>query len=286
MSNNNRFFQILTEFWVWRLHKKLPWEISSLCKSGNINAYAEDYFDENTNTIKIRLYTNTIGTQGSVQVTGGQIQNVLQFEEIVTNTSDTTTQFTITATGNKVRFAWTSGTKPPLNNVFPGYYVNIYGTEFNINNRGSFFLTNVVNSSLTDSSGYFEYTSDTSFTQVVNLSSSNSVLFFNPVKDRVYQQPVFGAITEIQPNSSTVYMPATADVLSRSPLTGGSFLTDEIFILNHSTGTFLDNETIVGQTSGASGYVITTNNLSTSVSMLTNTNFTNGEALYGEEKSN
>lgn len=265
--------------------QEVAMEISSLCESGNINAYAEDYFDEHTNTTKIRLYSNTVGSQGSMQVIGGQIQNALQFESPITNTQDTTTQFTITANGNLVKYAWTSGTKPPLSSLLPGYYVNIYGTDFNSINRGSYFIKDVVNSSLTDGSGYFTYESNYSYTQVVNLTSSNSILYFDPVKERVYQQSTFATVSQIQPNSSTVYIPATTDLLHRDPTTGGSFLTDNIFILDHTTGTFLDNETIVGQTSGASGYVLAGTNASTSVSMLTNTNFTTNEVLYGEESA-
>lgn len=263
--------------------QEIAMEISSLCESGNINAYAEDFFDENTNTMKVRFYSETKGPPGSMQVTGGRVQNILQFDTPITNTSDNTTQFTVSATGTLVTYAWTGGTKPPLSYIIPGYYVNIYGTEFNSNNQGSFVLTSVVNSSLTDGSGYFQYKNDVSFNQAVTLSNASSVQFFNPVKKRVMDQPIFATISQIKPNSSTVYMPASTDILDRDPLTGGSFLTDKTYTVNHSSGSFLPNETIVGSVSSASGWIISNNSLSSSISLITNNTFTANELITGEQ---
>jgi len=266
--------------------QELAMELTSLCEAGNINAFFEDYFDETTNTIKVRLYSQTLGPSGSIQITGGQVQNYLQFNSAITNTQDNSTQYTITVSGDTVKWAWTAGTKPPLSGLIPGYsYVNIYGTEINALNRGSFPITAAVNSSLTDSSGYFQYISTMSFAQTVTLSSSKSVQFFNPVKERVMDQKSFATISQIKPNSSTVYLPASTDMLERTPTTGGSFLTDNIYTLNHTSGTFLPNESIVGSVSLASGWVISGSNLSTSISLITNTTFTTNELITGQESN-
>lgn len=266
--------------------QELAMELTSLCEAGNINAYLEDYYDEVTNTTKVRLYSQTLGPSGSIQVTGGQVQNYLQFNSAITNTQDATTQYTITSTGDTVKFAWTGGTKPPLSGLVPNYsYVNIYGTEFNTLNRGTFPITVAVNSSLTDSSGYFQFINTVSFAQTVTLSSSKSVQFFNPVKERVMDQQSFATISQIKPNSSTVYLPASTDMLERTPTTGGSFLTDNIYTLNHTSGSFLPNESIVGAVSKASGWVISGSNLSTSVSLITNNTFTVNELITGQESN-
>ena len=263
--------------------QEVAMEISSLCESGNINAYAEDFFDEGTNTTKIRLFSQTAGPSGSMQVSGGQAQNYLQFNTAITNTSDTTTQYTISGTGNIVTWEWTGGTKPPLSGLIPGYYVNIYGTEFNSLNNGSFTITNVVNSSLTDGSGFFQYKSDLFYNQSVTQTSLTSVLFYNPVKERIMDQLSFATISQIAPNSSTVYMPASTDMLDRAPTTGGSFLTDTIYTINHSSGSFIENESIIGTTSLASGFILSSSSLSCTVELITNQTFTAGEIITGQQ---
>lgn len=255
--------------------------ISEQCATNGYNAYADVYLNPLTNLNEVILYTNTLGTQGSVQVVGGSAQNILQFPNVVTNTQTTNTQYTITVNGTTVHWAWTSGTKPPLNSIQSGYYVNIYGTEFNSANQGTFTLTNVANSNLTDGSGFFEYQSPVSFGQTVTLQSVTSVLFFNPIKNRVFDQNTFASVVETIPGETDVYMPAATTLLFSNPNTGSSFITDTLYYLQYSNTSFTSGETILGLTSFACGYSTSTSNNSMTVSMISNTKFVAGELIYG-----
>lgn len=262
--------------------------ISQKLKEKNSSAFALAYFDASGQTERVRLFTNTLGSAGSVRITGGSANNSLQFNTLITTTESVTTELTIQnytssvtrLSGITTRFTWTGGQNPGFEAVQEGDYVNVSGAQFNTNNQGSFTITNVVNGSISFS--YFEINNANSVTQTLTISNVDNITFFRPTKQTVFNEQQYAALIEGVPGQSLVFIPATTSVIERTPDTGGAYISEVYYTLSHSSGTFTSGETIIGATSNASG--ILSSQTASTVSILGNVqgSFTAGEILLGE----
>ncbi len=263
--------------------------ISQKLKEKNSTAFALAYFDASGQTERVRLFTNTLGSAGSVRITGGTANNSLQFDSLITTTESITTEFKIEnytssvthLSGITTRFTWTGGQSPGLSAVKLGDYVNVSGNQFNTYNQGSFTITNVVNGSISFS--YFEINNANSVTQTLTVSNIDNITFFRPLKKTVFNEQQYAALIEGVPGESLVFIPATTSVIERTPTEGGAYISEIYYTMNHSSGTFTSGETVIGSSSNASG--ILSSQTTSTVSILGNVqgSFITGETLLGEQ---
>lgn len=182
------------------------------------NAYAVSVLDIEDNVNRVRIYSPSLGLSGSVQVLGGRAQNALLFNDLVdvylnVNPLPTWT-ITYTPATNVLRYSATGATAVDLRNLHTGDYVNIFGTEFNAADQGSF---TIINSGFTaPNTHFFEVVNVVGVAGSVLQLNQKSMLFFRPVKRTIHEQGIRAAYVSQAAGSATVVIPATSLAVQRT----------------------------------------------------------------------
>lgn len=190
---------------------------------------AEDYYDHVAKADLVKIFSNSIGSRGSIELVGGLANTVLQFNGFIAGAGASTgTQWTITKVGQTVKAQWTGGTNPALNLVQAGDVVMLLLN----NNTGSFIVEDV---SLSTNTITYEnlFATPGTYTE----AAPYQVSFFRPVRNVVYNNPSRAVVWEITPGEAIVEMPATPPVVKRN-LIGSAHLNGAI-----STMTARDSDT-------------------------------------------
>lgn len=229
--------------------------ISEKLKDLKSSAYAVSFYDINSNFKKVRIMSGTRGPRSVVRVLGGKANNVLKFSTLLRTTQTTGTQFTITnPVDNTYRFTWTAGPNPNLGIVRVNDYANIFGINFNPQNKGTYTITQVVNGSVMNA--YFEVFNLVGFPEVVNLTTASDLYFFRPTKRTVLSNQQYATLFEVTPKELDIIVPVSTTIIERTPETGGAYITEEFYTLTHVAGTFAIGQTVYGSVSLATGIVI------------------------------
>lgn len=158
----------------------------------------------------VRIFTETVGSKGSIEVTGGRANIALEFVGSLQNSgSGATTQWIITKVGSTTTFQWVGGDSPGLNFVQAGDNVIIDIQD----NSGTFEVTEV---DISNNSFSFEnlFSTPTSFDH--GLTPNSYVRFIRPVKSIVWNRNNRAAVWEVSPGEVIVEIPATPPVVRRN----------------------------------------------------------------------
>lgn len=169
-------------------------------------------FDDRIKKLKfIRLFSNTIGAKGSIQITGGRADMAFQFTGFKSNSgSGSNTTWTVTKIGDTTTFQHTGGVSPGLDNIVVGDVVisSVPGNE------GSFVITGVdLNSSkfsftnLFATPGTYDHSA---------LDPTDLIRFISPDKMVIWTNSSRSLVWEVTPGEIIVEMPATPPVVKRS----------------------------------------------------------------------
>lgn len=189
-------------------------KITRIFELNNINAYAKPVLDVNSQKNFIRIYSGALGIRGVINVSGGKAQNILNFPTKLNTTQDATTQWQVTRSAtDKTRFTYNGGTNPTLNLVRVNDYVNIFGNTFNINNRGTFTITDVTDT-------YFEIVNIKGVSQSVTQSSISDILFFRPTIFTINSKQRISIVSSTDYNQVEITLPATTQIVERKEGTG------------------------------------------------------------------
>ncbi len=196
---------------------------------------------EDGSDFRVTLISPTDGPSSSVQVLGGSAQNALKFDEIRPTGGDATTQWTLTQeTGGNIRATWSGGADPSLGRVRVGDYTTIYGTAFDLVNRGSFSIVKVQGGTVNNA--YIEYenpngistgtctgglggetnptTCDTNGgtwnVGGIAQGTAEAILFFNPKVRTLISNDRYAAAFQTSPRTLEIFMPATTKVVRRN----------------------------------------------------------------------
>lgn len=170
------------------------------------------------------LLSNTTGPASSIKVIGGKAQNKLKFDKIRATTGLSSTQWTLTQeSGGVIRATWTGGANPSIGRVRKDDYVNIYGTAFNLVNRGTFTVTDVQGGLIGDA--YVEFQNVNGIPEVVVQGNDEAMLFFNPYRATLSSKETFAAAYQTESRLLEVYIPATTKVVRRERI-GSAHLHD------------------------------------------------------------
>lgn len=170
--------------------------------------YATAYYDSITKNTFIRMFTNTVGSKGSLRITGGRANVALRFNGFIDaagNGADT--EWTVTKIGDQVTFTHTAGTSPGIDQLQEDdiIIIDLAG------NQGSFSITSVdlVNNALT-------FTNLFATAGVYTETNADQVKFIRPQKFVAYLNPRRAMTWETSPGEITIEMPTSPPVVKRS----------------------------------------------------------------------
>lgn len=181
-------------------------------------SYAVPYFDNITKNTFVRMFTNTIGSKGSLQVVGGLANVVLQFNGFNMNAGNgANTQWTVSKVGQTVTFAYTGGNSPNLSQIQVGDVVTINLPD----NIGSFAITNINLAANT-----LTFVNLFATPGIYTETDVSQVKFFTPNKYVAYTNNQRAMTWEVREDQIVVEMPTSPPVVQRS-LIGSIHLNGE-----------------------------------------------------------
>lgn len=170
--------------------------------------YATAYYDSITKNTFIRMFTNTVGSKGSLRILGGRANTALRFNGFISDAGNgINTQWTVTKIGDEATFTNTGGADPGVDKLQEG---DIVISDL-VGNQGSFVITSV---DLVTSS--FKFTNLFATPGVFTQTSSDDVKFVRPQKFVAYLNPRRAMTWETSPGEITVEMPTSPPVVKRS----------------------------------------------------------------------
>jgi len=182
-------------------------------------SFAISFDDSLTKRTFIKLFSDTIGAKGSIEITGGRANVGLRFEGFITDAGNgINTEWTVTKVGDLVKFQHTAGDSPDIRFLQADDIIisNI------ANNEGSFVIETV---DITNDAIFFRNLFGTPgvFTQ----TSSTDTKYLRPFKAVIYTKDRRAIVWETVSGKITVEMPASPPVVRRS-LIGSAHINGEI----------------------------------------------------------
>jgi hypothetical protein len=193
--------------------------ITRACRTAGSLAYAAPTVDPQTGIAAVTIFSGALGLSSSIRVLGGKAQNVLQFADLLdiyTGVSSPTWNITVDAARGVMRFTTTSSAVN-LSLLQENDYVNIYGTEFDAANRGSFTVTSV---SVTYPAGvltqWFEVVIRDAVQQLGLVQTAQAdLLYFRSTRKTIHATSERAVIVSVPGNEADVILPATSQAVSR-----------------------------------------------------------------------
>lgn len=171
-------------------------------------SYATNYNDSITKNSYVRIFTNTIGSKGSIRLLGGRANSILQLNGFIyTAGNGSNTQWTVSKVGDIATFQYVGGASPNIDQLQSGdvFISNLSG------NVGSFPIISIdlVNNLFTIQN---LFATPGTFTQINSLQAK----FFRPKKYVAYTSDRRAITWEVSPNEIIVEMPTSPPVVRRS----------------------------------------------------------------------
>lgn len=171
-------------------------------------SYATADYDSITKNTFIKLFTKTIGSKGSIRITGGRANTSFRFNGFIdTAGNGADTQWTISKVGDLVTYEHTAGTSPGIDTLQEGDIIIIDLP----NNEGSFVLEQII---VSENKILFKnlFATPGVYTQ----TSSNDVKFVRPEKFVAYTGNRRAITWETKSGEIIVEMPTSPPVVKRS----------------------------------------------------------------------
>jgi len=200
-------------------------------------SYATNYYDSITKKNFIRIFTKTVGSKGSLEITGGRANISLRLNGFIDNAgTGSNTQWTVSKIGDVTTFTHTGGASPGIDKLQVG---DIIVSDL-LNNKGSFVITNV-DISADEITFKNLFSTPGVFTQL----SANETKFIRPEKFVAYKSSRRAITWETSPGEIIVEMPTTPPVVQRS-LKGSTHLNGVFSLMTNR-----DSDTSLTLTNGA-----------------------------------
>ena len=185
-------------------------------------SYAISYYDSVTKHTYLRIFSNTIGAQGSMAITGGLANIAFELNGFLSELgTGSNTQWIVTKIGNTVTFTYNAGVQPGVESVLPGdiFFCDLPGNE------GSFVVTKV---DIRLKNFTFENLLATTgtFTQ----TSARQTKWMRPVYVTSFAVKRRALVWETTVGAATIEMPATPPIVNRGAK-GGLHINGEFGIV-------------------------------------------------------
>lgn len=174
----------------------------------------------------VRLISNTAGPSSTVKVVGGKAQNFLRFDRVVPTSGLASTQWTVQKQPNgNIRMIWTGGANPNIGLVNKNDYINVYGSSFSPENRGTFTI--IDNRGGVAGDAYVEFQNPIAEDEIVLQGTTDGVLFFTPSRKTLSSKNAYAAAYQTESRLLEVFVPAVTKVVRRDNL-GASYLQENV----------------------------------------------------------
>ena len=183
-------------------------EVVASINRQSTNSFAIAFENSITKLINIRIFTNTVGSKGSISIDGGRADIGLQFDgfNLLAGTG-VATEWTISTIGDTVTMEYTgTGGDPNIDQLQVGDIVIIDRTG----NEGSFVINAVDSTANT-----IEYTSLFATDETFTESATDIVKFTKPFEANVYLRDRRALVWQVNPGEIIVEMPPTPPVVQR-----------------------------------------------------------------------
>ena len=182
-------------------------EVAASWNRQSKHSFAIAFTDSITQLTSIRLFTNTVGAKGSIQITGGRANIVFQFDGFISDAGNgVNTEWTVTKIGDLITFEHTAGNAPGINELQDGDIILSNIT----NNSGSFVLetVDIANNKISfrnlfGTAGVFVQT------------SARDTKFIRPFKAVVFINARRAVVWEVKQGEIIVEMPTSPPVVRR-----------------------------------------------------------------------
>lgn len=171
-------------------------------------SYATAYYDSITKNTFIKLFTKTIGSKGSLRLTGGRANIPLRFNGFIDDAGNgANTEWTVTKVGDLTTFQHTAGAPPGIDKLQVGdiIIINLVG------NQGSFVITDI-----SISTNKITFINLFSTPGVFTQTSVTDTKFVHPNKYVAYTNGRRAMTWETSPGEIVVEMPTSPPVVKRS----------------------------------------------------------------------
>ena len=163
----------------------------------------------------VQFFSETKGPSSTVRILGGSAQNILRFPQIRPTTGEATTEWTLEIQpSGAMRATWTGGPNPFVGRVRKNDYVNIFGTAFNVENRGTFTISAVQGGVI--GNAYVEFDIVNGSNQTTPQGTEDGILFYNPKRATVNSKVTYASAYQTESRLLEVFMPATTRVVRRN----------------------------------------------------------------------
>lgn len=170
-------------------------------------SYAISHEDNVTKRIYIRIFTNTVGSKGSISITGGLSNIALKFENFKSDSGNgSNTAWTVNKIGDSVVWQWTGGEDPGMSSLEVGNIVLIDLPG----NEGSFIINSVDVTGRT-----FSYKNLLGQSAIYTQSSSNDMKFMKSYISYVYKKNMRAISWEVTPGEIIIEIPPSPPIVRR-----------------------------------------------------------------------
>ncbi len=202
-------------------------------------------FNQDTGNF-VRLISGTIGPASSLVVNGGKAQNVFRFPQIRSTSNTSLTQWTLSIEpGSIIRYTWTGGPNPSVGKIREGDYANVFGTSFDLLNRGTFDVVDVQGGTI--GNAFVDVFNPVGVAEVVVQGTDNAILFFQPERRTLNSETRFTALFQSTPGVLQIFLPATTRIVRRFR-EGAAHIPPDATLSSEFQGPFLFNPDEAGIT--------------------------------------
>lgn len=223
VDGNNQEYITFTAAEFTNITSATAEEISASINRQALYSFAIPFLDRANNVTKVRIFSKSLGSRGSLEILGGRANIVIQFPNILDAGSGTTTVWNASKIDDDMTFTYVSGTDPNLYRVQAGdiVIIDIPG------NNGSFELTNV---DLTNNAFSFVNLMGTAETFNHGTTPGYFVRFLRKQKSVVFTRENRAVVWEISPGEVVVEIPATPPIVRRE-LKGSAHLNGVVGVM-------------------------------------------------------
>jgi hypothetical protein len=183
-------------------------EITAAINRQAQHSFAENYYDNISKGYYVKIFSNTIGSKGSIQIEGGRANIPLQFNGFIANAGNgSNTTWTVSKVGDQVTFQYVGGANPNLNLIQVGDII----ISLIPGNVGSFTIN-----SINLGAGTITFTNLFGTPGTYTQTDATQTKFFTPNKYVVYTQNNRAVTWEVTPGEVIVEIPATPPVVKRT----------------------------------------------------------------------
>ena len=183
-------------------------EIVAAINRQAVYSYAIAFENSLTKQTNIKIFSKTIGSKGSIEITGGRVDIAFQFEGFNLDAGQgVATEWQVTKVGDTVTLQYTGNGGSPNIDKLQVDDVVIINRPGNI---GPFVITKVDPVANT-----IQYVNLFATPETFIGSAANDVKFFTPFKANIYLKDRKAAVWEVRPGEIVVEMPPSPPVVRR-----------------------------------------------------------------------